>query len=185
MSDPIQELLDKQAIAETVYRYCRGVDRLDAAEILSAYFDDGYDDHGELKGTAAEFVAQLIPLLRERYLSTSHNICNQLIEIDGDAALCESYLIAVHLTASDGQQYQEVVYGRYVDRLERRGGEWRIVHRVVVLDSRNTKPVEPSRLATDPALATWSRRDDSDALYSQRARRRAVAATGVRAADER
>ena len=169
MPDPIQELLDKQAIAETVYRYCRGVDRLDAAEVLSAYYDDSYDDHGELKGTAGEFVERLIPLLRERYLSTSHNIANQLIEITGDTALCESYLIAVHLTAADdGQQYQEVVFGRYVDRFERRGDQWRIVHRVVVMDSRNTKPVEPSRLATDVALATWGQRDDGDALYDQR-----------------
>jgi hypothetical protein len=168
VSDLLRELLDKQAIAETVYRYCRGVDRLDADEILSAYFEDGYDDHGELKGTAGEFVEQLIPLLRERYLSTSHNICNQLIEITGDTMLCESYLIAVHLTASGGQEYQEVVYGRYVDRLERRGGQWRIVHRVVVLDSRNTKPVEPSRLATDPTQLPRGQRDTSDPLYRQR-----------------
>jgi len=168
--DPLQELLDKQAIAETVYRYCRGVDRLDAAEVLSAYYEDSYDDHGELKGTAGEFVEQLIPLLRERYLSTSHNIANQLIEITGDTALCESYLVAVHLTETDGQHYQEVVYGRYVDRFERRGDQWRIVHRVVVMDSRNTKPVEPSRLATNPALATWGQRDASDALYDQRRR---------------
>src|SRR5437879_1443731 len=102
---------DKAAIAEAVRRYCRGVDRLDTEMILSAYHPDGYDDHGELKGGPAEFVAELVPLLRESYTSTSHNICNQLIELDGDRALSESYLIAVHNTESDGVQWQEIVFG--------------------------------------------------------------------------
>jgi hypothetical protein len=145
------------------------VDRLDPEMIKSAYHPDGYDDHGDLKGSVDEFVADLVPLLRSNYVSTSHNICNQLIDLDGDRAFVESYLIAVHVTESDGNQWQEIVFGRYVDRFERRDGDWRIVHRVVVIDSRNTQPVQPSRLATDETKIPRGRRDETDAVYTERA----------------
>jgi ketosteroid isomerase-like protein len=169
MTDVLQAILDKAAIADCVHRYCRGVDRLDAETIKSAYHPDAYDDHGELKGSVDEFVAELVPLLRSNYVSTSHNICNQLVDLDGDRAFVESYLIAVHVTESDGNQWQEIVFGRYVDRFERRDGDWRIVHRVVVIDSRNTQRVEPSRLATDETKIPRGRRDGTDAVYTERA----------------
>jgi hypothetical protein len=169
VTDELQAMRDKAAIAEVVRRYCRGVDRLDTEMILSAYHPDGYDDHGELKGGPAEFVAELVPLLRKSYTSTSHNICNQLIELDGDRALSESYLIAVHNTEADGVQWQEIVFGRYVDRFERRDGDWRIAHRVVVIDSRNTQQVQPSRLATDETKVPHGRHYPDDVVYTQRA----------------
>jgi hypothetical protein len=169
VTDAAAHLLDRAAIADCIHRYCRGVDRLDAELIKSAYHPDGYDDHGDLKGSVDEFVEDLVPLLRSNYLSTSHNICNQLIELDGDRAFVESYLIAVHVTETDGTQYQEIVFGRYVDRFEKRAGDWRSAHRVVVIDSRNTKPVEASRLATDETKIPRGRRDTSDAMYTERA----------------
>lgn len=169
MADDLQTILDKAAIAECINRYCRGVDRLDSDLIKSAYHPDGYDDHGDLKGSVDEFVAELVPLLRSNYLSTSHNICNQLVELDGERAFVESYLIAVHVTETAGTQYQEIIFGRYVDRFEKRGADWRIVHRVCVIDSRNTKPVEASRLATDETKIPRGRRDETDAVYTIRA----------------
>ena len=42
----VQELLDKQAIHEVMIRYCRGLDRMDAELVGSAYHPDAHDDHG-------------------------------------------------------------------------------------------------------------------------------------------
>jgi hypothetical protein len=166
-ADPLQELLDKEAIRAAVMRYCRGVDRLEPEMIRSAYHPDGYDDHGDLKGSRDEYVDALVPLLRSHYVSTSHNIANQLIEIEGDRALSESYLIAVHVTESEGTQWQEIVFGRYVDNFEKRDGEWRIAHRVCVIDSRNTQAVRPSRLATDETKIPRGRHYPDDTVYIQ------------------
>lgn len=47
---------------------------------------------------------------------------NQLIDIEVDRALSETYFVAVHVTESTGQQWQEITFGRYVDNFERR---WR------------------------------------------------------------
>ena len=168
-TDQLEELLDKAAISAAIARYCRGVDRLEPDTIRSAYHPDGYDDHGDLKAYVEEFIERVVPLLRTNYVSTSHNICNQIIELDGHWALVESYLIAQHLTVDDtGQQWQEVVFGRYIDRFEKRDGDWRILHRVCVIDSRNTARVEKSRLATDESKIERGGRDGVDALYRQR-----------------
>ena len=165
----VQALLDKEAIREAVLRYCRGVDRLEPDLIRSAYHPDGYDEHGELHGGRDEFIEALVPLLRDNYVSTSHNVANQLIELNGDKALSESYFVAVHVTEYEGEQWQEIVFGRYVDNFERRAGEWRIAHRVCVIDSRNTRAVRPSRLATDATKLTRGRHFPDDTVYTQQA----------------
>ena len=102
--DALQALLDKDAIREAVLRYCRGVDRLEPDMIRSAYHPDGYDEHGELHGGRDEFIEALVPLLRDNYVSTSHNIANQLIELNDDQTLSESYFVAMHVTESEGQR---------------------------------------------------------------------------------
>jgi 3-phenylpropionate/cinnamic acid dioxygenase small subunit len=68
-------------------------------------------------------------------LSTSmHNISNVLIELDGDVARCESYSIVIVRIRKDGGDVDWLHAGRYVDRFERRNGEWRIAYRTVVYD---------------------------------------------------
>jgi hypothetical protein len=57
----------------------------------------------------------------------THNITTHNCEIDGDIAHADSYSIVV-LLGPDGKTAQ-VVSGRYIDRLERRDGRWRIALR--------------------------------------------------------
>jgi hypothetical protein len=47
MNEEIQALLDKEAIREGLYRYCRSVDRLDAALGHGVFHEDSYADYGE------------------------------------------------------------------------------------------------------------------------------------------
>jgi hypothetical protein len=56
-----------------------------------------------------------------------------------------------------------VVNIRYVDRMERRNGEWRIADRVVVLDSQRSDPV-PGDLAP-LENSNVGRRDKEDPSY--------------------
>ena len=39
-------------------------------------------------------------------------------------------------------------YGRYLDHYEKRGDEWRIIHRVCVHNGTQTQHVEPMAIAT-------------------------------------
>ena len=53
---------------------------------------------------------------------------------DASAAHCESYVLARHWCEDDEGLRLETAGGRYVDRFEKRGGLWKIAHRVVLLD---------------------------------------------------
>lgn len=56
--------------------------------------------------------------------SHTHNITTHTCEIDGDTAHAESYVV-VALLGHDGRT-AHLMSGRYLDRLERRDGTWRI-----------------------------------------------------------
>lgn len=149
----IRALLDKQAITEVVYRFGRGVDRLDADIINSCFHPDGYDDHGFYRGVAHEFTGKLVRWLGRGTKKTSHLMGQVLIELDGDTAYAESYVVASHRMDRDGAEVDWVANGRYVDRFERRDGVWKIAHRRVVHDWDRTDPVVER---SDESADTWN-----------------------------
>jgi ketosteroid isomerase-like protein len=168
-TDILSELADRQAIHDATLRYSRGVDRLDAEMLRSAYHDDAIDDHGVMKTPRDEFVAAIIPLLRDGYSSTSHILHNQFIELEGDVAYCETYFTAVQVHSVGGQDIQETVNGRYVDRFERREVGWRIALRRVIMDSSTSCPVQSWQGTSNIALMERGKRDGTDAIYQMRA----------------
>jgi hypothetical protein len=57
-------------------------------------------------------------------------------------------------------------WGRYVDRFERRDGQWRVADRKVVLEARFTSVAKEAARDT---RALWGQRDHTDPLYVARA----------------
>jgi hypothetical protein len=139
----IRELLDKQAIHDTLMRYCRGIDRCDEQLIRSAYHPGAYDDHGEFRGTVEEFVPWVLDALQQDGgMVTMHSICNEYVEVRGDVAYGEAYFIAYHRSGPRDQQVDMTLGARYIDRYERRGGQWKITRRTVVHDWNRVDPVD-------------------------------------------
>jgi hypothetical protein len=132
-------LADKQAITEALMRYCHGVDRCDLALLKSAFWEDGTADYGTTVLASHEFCEGLVPLLLAMQ-STMHNLSNMLISLDGDRARAISNCVAYHQTDGPDGATELIAGGRYLDDLEKRGGEWRIVSRVYVLDWSRTGP---------------------------------------------
>jgi ketosteroid isomerase-like protein len=129
----LEELADREAIRECLYRYSRGVDRLDADMLRSAYWPDVVDTHLSFKGNAEEFIAWSFPIMRTMD-QTSHMIGNVLINIDGNHADVESYFYGYQRISLEGHKADVVAGGRYIDRFEKRGDEWRIIERFVMTD---------------------------------------------------
>jgi ketosteroid isomerase-like protein len=155
----LQVLLDKQEIHEVLMRYCRGIDRCDAELLHSVYHPDATDDHGLFKGKAADFVPWALKSLG-RDEGTSHYIANELIEVEGDVAYCESYFFAVHRRQNkDGTKADLIFAGRYVDRFERREGLWKIAHRQVVFDRSRIDKIEKSFSIEEYVCGKRSRED--------------------------
>ena len=128
------ELWDREMIRECLYRYCRGIDRADEALIRSAYWPDGTDSHGSYKGSAEGFIDWAVTSLPkiERGIHQIHNV---LIELQGQQAAVEAYFTALQRQPNASGQVIDVhMAGRYVDRFEKRGEEWRVADRIVVFD---------------------------------------------------
>ncbi|SRR5579875_1195457 len=157
----LKVLLDKQQIHDVMMRYCRAVDRVDEELLRSVYHPDAIDNHGLFNGAAADFVPWCINQLRQAYTATQHFIGNELIEIDGDQAWCEFYFVAYHRYERKGEPRHMSAGGRYVDRWERRSGEWRIAERTVVVDWQRVDRVhEP-----DASMLTLGLRSRQDLSY--------------------
>jgi len=156
----LQALLDKQEIYEVLTRYCRGVDRGDVEMISSVYHDDAVDDHGIFKGRGVDFAEWIVDFLKD-IRQCQHLIGNVKIELDGDVAWCETYCLSI---SDDGKQHQ-TVFNRYIDRFERRRGEWRIAHRLIAFDISRSDPVTESYGAQLGDALTLGKRDKTDPVY--------------------
>lgn len=123
----LQYLEDRTAILDCIARHARGCDRHDSEVLANVYHDDGIDEHGYAVNPGPKYPDWANPAHKALAQQHLHNITTHLCEIDGDQAHAESYVIGVFLDP-DGKTGR-VLAGRYADRLERRGGEWRIVLR--------------------------------------------------------
>ena len=123
----VQYLKDRTEILDCIARHARGCDRHDEAVIGSTYHDDAVDQHGFAMNSGPEYGRWA----NSSHAATSevhtHNITTHSCEIEGDVAHCETYSIVV-LLGNDGRTAQ-FISGRYIDRLERRSGTWRIALR--------------------------------------------------------
>jgi len=123
----VQYLMDRTAILDCISMHARGHDRHDSELITDAYHPDGIDEHGKAVNPGPEYAEWINPVHAAGSQVHSHNITTHTCEIDGDAAHCESYVL-VCLLNHDGVTAR-VISGRYIDRLERRDGKWRIALR--------------------------------------------------------
>jgi SnoaL-like domain len=156
-------LLDEQEINRALTTYCHGIDRGDADLMLSVYHAGATDYHGRFKGSASEFVTDVLPRMR-RYRATMHRISNVLIEFDGDSAFVQSYVVAAHVLERDGASIIEWLGGRYLDGFERRDNVWKIAHRLVVLDWEAEQQVSRQPYAGVPF--TVGSRSTEDPAYA-------------------
>ncbi len=156
----IADLIARRDIYAVLTRYCRALDRADLALMETVYWPDGRDIHGIYSGNAAEFVPFIIREIRNFFVMGTHCLLNVSIEIADDRASSESYLYSAcrvrrnmvtgilgeryaHLCAGlglDPEHEHFVMAGRYLDRFERRAGEWRISQRQVVMDWNDNGP---------------------------------------------
>ncbi|MCP5281330.1 MAG: nuclear transport factor 2 family protein [Rhodoferax sp.] len=137
VTDPtksLQQLLDREAIRECIYRYCRGIDRQDEQALRSSYWPDGTDRHGPYDGSATGFIDWALARLKSSDRSV-HQVTNMSITLQGSEAAVETYFLALQREPDASGVLQEVfLAGRYLDRFEKRGDEWRVAARTVMYD---------------------------------------------------
>ena len=135
----IQALEDKDAIRDLCAIYCRALDRLDAELLRSVYFDDARESRGFYEGGPDGFVEFAMNVLKQ-HAANQHTLGQITIELDGDSAYSEAYFLAFHRYTVNGEDRDFWVGGRYIDRLERREGVWKIAYRSEINDWVSNKP---------------------------------------------
>lgn len=164
----LETLLDEREIKNCVLRYCHGTDRLDWQMVADCYLPSAVDDHGTFQGGPKEFAEWLEAKSKYRG-AKQHFVANQLVEIAGADAVCESYyccyieFVGDPEFVTDGGSEAVLMGGRYVDRLARDAdGEWKIASRTSVVDW--TRSLGAPAPWSSPAAAhfTKGRGDDQD-----------------------
>jgi len=128
------------AITSLLFRYAECIDRADFAG-LGALFA-----HGRIRSSAGPtgpgwsgdevraFYARTNKVHRDGTLRTRHLNTNPLVDIDEAAGVATVRSTYVVFQATAKLPLQPIVGGRYEDRFERAGGEWRWSERLIHVD---------------------------------------------------
>jgi ketosteroid isomerase-like protein len=158
----LEELEARTAIEDCLNRFARAVDRQDWALARTLYHDDGFDDHGFFKGPPDAFLAHIAKMHQVQQHSMHFNT-NVLVEFQAkDRAFVETYVLVLQRFADR----RVTASARYLDRFEKRNGEWRVAHRTLVFGDMVSEPMaEPPRF---PAEFTVQKHGMDDPLYTLR-----------------
>ncbi|MBW8784836.1 MAG: nuclear transport factor 2 family protein [Novosphingobium sp.] len=129
----VRYLKDRQDILDCIQRECRARDRQDVEQISGCWWPEGVDEHGAVTTAAPEYPEKANLGHKTNFNMTSHNITNHICEIDGATAYCESYVIGA-LYWLDGKT-TTIAFGRYLDQLDKRNGEWRMLTRRCTIEA--------------------------------------------------
>ena len=164
----LQLLIDKQDIYELMCRYARGVDRFDKDLVQSCFWPDATavfprSADSVFKGSYSDYLKIDVESWKP-YTAQQHYLCNHLSEIDGDQALAETYQFSFYWkTPGDDPKLNSQNSGRYIDRYERRNGEWKVIHREFI---RNFSfPIAPKGFSTIENGWPMSSQSRSDPAY--------------------
>jgi len=159
--EKLQALLDEREIIQALTRYTRGLDRHDDALIESAFWPDATDWHADAARTPAELATWGNDLHATHTRGHQHFLSNFTIELDGDQAHVETYVNFVLWRRN--APMVDISGGRYLDRMERRNGEWRIAERVVVVDWTSEAPegTDPKGTLKHYVWGSWGAEDPS------------------------
>lgn len=154
---------DKEAIRDVIAAYAHAVDRRDWALMEQLFHPEATFAFGPVRGSWRDFVIQARAII-DPCIATHHQLGQILIAPAGpDGALAETYMTAMHTVPvgypmpavfpDRGEEYAAVIAGRYVDRLVRYAGCWRIVERTGIYDWREFRIVGEASLGSVPQEA--------------------------------
>ena len=129
----IEDMLSREAIRDTLARIARGEDRRDDALIRSGYWPEARIDFGVFAGSFDDYLGWCVPGSPEISV-TQHILAQSLIMLDGDTARVETYVISYHRVKAGDEERDTAMGARYLDRFERRDGDWRFVSRTMIYD---------------------------------------------------
>ncbi|WP_317932289.1 nuclear transport factor 2 family protein [Halioxenophilus sp. WMMB6] len=130
----LQALLDREKIRDCIARLARGEDRRCDERIKRCFWPSATTDYGIFAGDLPAYLEWVVPGSPAVVL-TQHILGQTLIQLESDEeAAAETHVMAYHRVNTGSEERDLVLGGRYLDRLEKRRGEWRIIERTMLYD---------------------------------------------------
>jgi len=160
-ADLLKTLVDRRAITDLIYRYCRSMDRIDPELGHTIFHADATADYGAeiFQGSGCGAIDHICAVHRHAQVHT-HQVTNILLELNGDHAASESYYVSALRMVINDQLMQFTTWGRYLDKWSRRDGRWGINHRVAMRDLDEINEARPM------SQLDRGRRDNTDPSYA-------------------
>jgi hypothetical protein len=143
MEVQLRELIDKQAIAELLYAYAQGIDRRDSNLLETVFTEECQLHYGAYDHPARVLIDSWRANRPPAFLMTHHLYGNIAVRFHGaDRARSITYFFAQHRAKHEGRIMDEMVRGRYLDRLIKQDGRWRFAERTLVFDWSKIAPAD-------------------------------------------
>jgi hypothetical protein len=167
----IQALLDKSEITDLLTRYLRAIDRGDIATLRACYLPGATEEHGGIySGPAQGYIDTIESALTHPRAVATHALSNVLIEVEGDEARSEHYVLAMTRIKVDGVVSDSLVATRVIDDLRRQDGRWGIARRRLRFDWAHDIGPRPDLWLSgqqDPATLLHSAKFPDDIVYDR------------------
>lgn len=137
------DFADRLACAEVIQRWGFARDQGRWDDLLATFHPDGTIHVSWFRGAFPDFVERC----RQNHGKGSrakHLLWPARIALHGDRATSEVNVAILVRQTIEGIEVDLTSYGRFLDRLERRGGEWRMIERSALYEQDRIDPVEPS-----------------------------------------
>ena len=126
--------LAKSDIQDLVCAQARALDRGDTNLLRSVWAPGATVDLGKFYAGDVDGYCELMRHAALNVRRMSHSVNNIWVDVDGESAVAESYVIAAATAASDQGDQDTLSGGRYLDRYQLLGGVWKCSHRTFVSD---------------------------------------------------
>jgi ketosteroid isomerase-like protein len=126
----VQELLDRQRIQDTLYRYASTIDDKNLKELRELFVDDAVGQYGD--GAPIHGADAIVAWIDEMTVDCAwqhHKLTVYHVDIDGDEARTLTYHTS-HQTTTADPDVVTVIVARYRDVLRRVGDGWKIADKV-------------------------------------------------------
>jgi SnoaL-like domain len=130
---------DKYACAELIQAWGLYRDQRRWPELLATFHPEGEIAVSWFRGQFREFVEHC-----KRGGPSKHLISPSLVRIAGERALAETNIVILVRQTIEGLAVDMTSRARFLERLERRQGQWRILERAAIYEQDRLDPVEPS-----------------------------------------
>jgi hypothetical protein len=155
------ELVDRLAIADVVSSLAQAQDVKDWTTFRKLFVDNVNLDLSTQSGhppewlTADELTAKARATL-DGFDCTHHASSNLLVDLSGDAAVCQAHMVAYHHVATDGIDFC-VMRGYWRLALSKTDGRWLIKHWAVVRTAPWEGDPDVYRIAAERICTCFSR----------------------------